>query len=228
MQYAFKSHRLLVSLVTLIILTIGLGILIVPLETPAPQTKFKTLEDGIWWSFTTVTGVGFGDLYPVTTAGRVIGVVLETIGVTIFGLIIALVTVSLLRSEQQFYWGRITERFDRLEEKLGKLEQKANFSIKNNQKSLRQTPEIPLSLRNPRFDVPRVASPEEHSHNNPQQEVNEKVDRRKSSRKKMEVTHPAVEGNPSRTHRPTGEVRVTLRQTVGSDNHRKDNRVLHE
>jgi len=115
-------------------MTIVFGFLIVPIEISDPTTTFRNAEDGLWWSFTTVTGVGFGDYYPVTTTGRIIGVILETIGVTIFGLIIAILTINLYRDEQQFYWRRMTERFDRIEEKLIKLEQKQDYSIKTNEK----------------------------------------------------------------------------------------------
>jgi len=130
-----KSHRFVIAIFALILLTITLGVVIVPVEKFDANTKFTTIEDGIWWAFTTVTGVGFGDIYPITTPGRVIGVALETIGVTLFGLIIAIITINLFRDEQFFYWRRTTERFDHIEEKLTKLEQKQDYSIKSNQKS---------------------------------------------------------------------------------------------
>jgi len=131
MHYAFKSRRLYLAIAVLLTLTIGLGIAIVPIEQSlAPQTRFQTLGDGIWWSFTTITAVGYGDYFPVSTPGRTIGVILETIGVTTFGLIIALVTINLFRREQQFYWGRTTERFDRLEEKLDHLQKHQDHSLK--------------------------------------------------------------------------------------------------
>lgn len=134
MRYILKSHRFVITIIILIFMTIVFGFLIVPIEISDPTTTFRNAEDGLWWSFTTVTGVGFGDYYPVTTTGRIIGVILETIGVTIFGLIIAILTINLYRDEQQFYWRRMTERFDRIEEKLIKLEQKQDYSIKTNEK----------------------------------------------------------------------------------------------
>ena len=134
MKHILKSHRFVIAFIILIFLTIGFGIIVVPVEKSSPRTNFTNTEDGIWWAFTTVTGVGFGDIYPVTTTGRTIGVILETIGVTVFGLIIAMLTINLFRDEQQFYWRRMTERFDRIEEKLIKLEQKQDYSIKTNDK----------------------------------------------------------------------------------------------
>lgn len=133
MQQALKSHRLYTLISLFITLTIGLGIIIVPIEKNLDRhTPFETTEDGIWWSITTVTGVGYGDFVPITSVGRLIGVILETIGVTSFGLIIAFITISMLRKEQQYYWSRTTTRFDRLEEKLDKIDKSQAFTIKEN------------------------------------------------------------------------------------------------
>jgi hypothetical protein len=42
----------------------------------APESNIKTAEDAIWWSFTTITTVGYGDRFPVTSEGRIIAVLL--------------------------------------------------------------------------------------------------------------------------------------------------------
>lgn len=49
------------------------------------MSNIKTAEDAIWWAYVTITTVGYGDKFPVTTEGRVIGVVLMTAGVGLFG-----------------------------------------------------------------------------------------------------------------------------------------------
>jgi voltage-gated potassium channel len=51
----------------------------------APSSNIKTAEDALWWSYVTITTVGYGDKFPVTTGGRVIGVLLMTAGVGLFG-----------------------------------------------------------------------------------------------------------------------------------------------
>ena len=50
-----------------------------------PNSNIKTAEDAIWWSYVTITTVGYGDKFPVTTEGRIIGVILMTAGVGLFG-----------------------------------------------------------------------------------------------------------------------------------------------
>lgn len=57
-----------------------------------PESNIKTAEDAIWWSYVTITTVGYGDKYPVTTEGRVIAVILITAGVGLFGTFTAYVS----------------------------------------------------------------------------------------------------------------------------------------
>ena len=55
------------------------------------NSNIKTAEDAIWWSYVTITTVGYGDKFPITTEGRIIGAILMTTGVGIFGTFTALV-----------------------------------------------------------------------------------------------------------------------------------------
>lgn len=52
-----------------------------------PHSNIKTAEDAIWWSVTTVTTVGYGDRYPVTSEGRLVAVILMISGLGLFGTI---------------------------------------------------------------------------------------------------------------------------------------------
>jgi len=72
-----------VSIVTiLVVIFSSISILIVETDR---NSNIKSAEDAIWWSLVTVTTVGYGDKYPVTTEGRIIGVMLMFVGVGIFG-----------------------------------------------------------------------------------------------------------------------------------------------
>ena len=132
MRKLLSSHRLTITFIILFFLTLNIGIIITPIEQSLnPNTSFRTIEDGIWWGFTTVTAVGYGDLTPGSTLGRMLGIILMTVGVISFGLVATFLTVNLLRQEQQFYWRRETERFDRLEKKIDQLEKQQLYSLKN-------------------------------------------------------------------------------------------------
>jgi len=72
-----------VSLISFLMLIFG-SISILQFET-APESNIKTAEDAIWWAFVTITTVGYGDKYPVTTEGRIIAGFLMITGVALFG-----------------------------------------------------------------------------------------------------------------------------------------------
>jgi voltage-gated potassium channel len=67
-----------------VLLTITCGAAILHFEAHA-DGNIKTADDAVWWALVTITTVGYGDRFPVTTEGRVIAVVLMFAGVGLFG-----------------------------------------------------------------------------------------------------------------------------------------------
>ncbi len=49
------------------------------------ESNIRTAEDALWWSFETLTALGYGDMYPVTTEGRIVAAILMIAGVGLFG-----------------------------------------------------------------------------------------------------------------------------------------------
>ncbi|MFB7372214.1 potassium channel family protein [Streptomyces sp. NPDC056222] len=58
-------------------------------ERTAPNGNIKTLGDAVWWSFTTMTTVGYGDHAPTTGLGRVLAVGLMLSGIALLGVVTA-------------------------------------------------------------------------------------------------------------------------------------------
>ena len=79
-----QSAFLAVALIA-ILLHIVAAISILQVES-APESNIKTAEDALWWALTTMTTVGYGDRFPVTTEGRLIAGVLMCAGVGLFGM----------------------------------------------------------------------------------------------------------------------------------------------
>ncbi|MFN3638958.1 MAG: potassium channel family protein [Chloroherpetonaceae bacterium] len=72
------------AILTAVLMLIFSAIAILKVET-APESNITTAEDAIWWAFVTITTVGYGDKYPVTTEGRIVAAILMTVGVGLFG-----------------------------------------------------------------------------------------------------------------------------------------------
>jgi voltage-gated potassium channel len=58
-------------------------------ESGAPDSKITFTSDAVWWALVTVTTVGYRDLYPVTTEGKIIASFLMIIGIMVLGLFIS-------------------------------------------------------------------------------------------------------------------------------------------
>ena len=62
-----------------------------PVESP-----FKSVPHGIYWAITTLTTTGYGDMYPVSLAGRVIAGVTMLFGLVLFGILMNIVGKTLM------------------------------------------------------------------------------------------------------------------------------------
>jgi voltage-gated potassium channel len=106
----------------LLLLFSSVGILIC--ERPNPDGNIKTAEDAIWWSVNTITTVGCADKYPVTSEGRLLGMVLMISGVGLFGGLTGLVAsvfVTEKEKEIETEENKILKRLNELEAKIDRL-----------------------------------------------------------------------------------------------------------
>ena len=55
-------------------------------DLESPKSLFTSIPDAFWWSLTTVSTVGYGDYYPVTDFGKIVGCVCAVFGVLAFSL----------------------------------------------------------------------------------------------------------------------------------------------
>ena len=81
-----RAGSALLTLLLMGILVLEFGSLwMLALEEGAPDANILTASDALWYTIVTISTVGYGDQYPVTTQGRVLGAVIIVIGVGIFG-----------------------------------------------------------------------------------------------------------------------------------------------
>ena len=133
-QHLLKQRKFRQLLLSLAIISVFLGFLVVSVEKE--MGNIKTIPEGLWWAVTTVTAVGYGDYVPVTGPGRVIGVALEVVGVVMFGLLIAIISTSMNRSQEEYYWKKLFKKLDDVDSELKTLEKQTAFMVKKENDTL--------------------------------------------------------------------------------------------
>ena len=68
-------------------------------EDVGENGRISSFSDAIWWSSATITTVGYGDVFPITTTGRIVGVITMVVGISTFAVVTAKVAQFLVRTE---------------------------------------------------------------------------------------------------------------------------------
>ncbi len=69
-------------------------------ERADPEANIASFADALWWGSTTISTVGYGDRFPVTTEGRLIAVALMLVGISVVSVVTASIATWLLSSVQ--------------------------------------------------------------------------------------------------------------------------------
>jgi voltage-gated potassium channel len=85
-QNRAKAAALIMVLLVIVVLTTA-TVAALEFESEVPESNLNSAGDAFWWSIVTMTTVGYGDFYPITSWGRVAAVALMTVGVGIFGVL---------------------------------------------------------------------------------------------------------------------------------------------
>jgi voltage-gated potassium channel len=89
------------------------------------DSNIKTPFDAVWWAFSTITTVGYGDKYPVTDEGKIVAIVLMVTGVGLFGVLTGLFARLLVEPElkkEESDIGKLTEEIRLLREKMDQMQ----------------------------------------------------------------------------------------------------------
>src|SRR5688500_18623014 len=119
-----KAARIIV--IATLLVTLAGGVLIWLID----HKEYPNLGTSLWWSLQTVTTVGYGDIVPAETTGRIIGAVLMLQGLALITVVAAAVTATLIEQVRKrrnldedsvnlVHLKRIEARLDAIESALG-------------------------------------------------------------------------------------------------------------
>jgi voltage-gated potassium channel len=103
-----------VIVVTTLMLVVAGGILIRVID----HHEYSTVWVGMWWALQTVTTVGYGDVTPVTTAGRAVGAVVMLEGIAFLAIVTAAITSTFIGRVQERLAAKGEAEEERAEERL--------------------------------------------------------------------------------------------------------------
>lgn len=78
----------------------------------------KSMFDGIWWAVETVSTVGYGDIAPLTTAGRILGIVLIFLGIGFMSILTAAISAYFVEKDANQETKEILKKLDLLSKEL--------------------------------------------------------------------------------------------------------------
>ena len=77
------------------------AILMYYIERGAQPEVFKNIGDGIWWAIITFATVGYGDIYPVTPLGKLLGCIICLVGVAMVAIPTGIISSSFINIIQK-------------------------------------------------------------------------------------------------------------------------------
>lgn len=81
-----KKEELVLTSVLMALLLVVASSLLYFCENAAQPKAFSSIPATMWWSVTTLTTVGYGDMYPVTVAGKICAGIVAVLGIGMFAL----------------------------------------------------------------------------------------------------------------------------------------------
>ena len=93
-----KKNQILSSLFILFILMLASSLCMYSAEHDAQPEVFKNAFSGIWWSMSALLTVGYGDIYPITTLGRIMAIIISVLGVMVVAIPTGIVSAGFVEN----------------------------------------------------------------------------------------------------------------------------------
>ena len=91
-----KRNQIISSVFIVLILMLASSLCMYSVEHDAQPAVFRNAFSGIWWSMSTLLTVGYGDIYPITTLGRIMAICIAYLGVGAVAIPTGIISACLL------------------------------------------------------------------------------------------------------------------------------------
>ncbi len=93
-----RKHLLVVSAAAMLTVAYCFAALLYMVEHPVQPDRFSSIPETLWWAVVTLTTIGYGDMTPLTSLGKVLSGAIVLVGIGVFALPSAIVTASILEA----------------------------------------------------------------------------------------------------------------------------------
>ena len=97
-----KRQQLISSIFILLVLVLSASLCMYSVENAVQPEVFKNAFSGIWWSVSTLLTVGYGDIYPVTTLGKILSIIITFLGVGMVAIPTGIISAGFVEQYSQF------------------------------------------------------------------------------------------------------------------------------
>ncbi|QIR13651.1 ion transporter [Shewanella aestuarii] len=138
-----KQTTLASLLLATVLILANASVLILLVESGVEGANIHTAEQAIWWALVTISTVGYGDFYPVSTLGHLIGGIVIISGVSFFGVISGyMASVFVAPDEQERKESQQEMIKNELEQVLTRMEANQRQMEKNQTEMLNEIAEL--------------------------------------------------------------------------------------
>lgn len=96
-----KRNQIMSSVFIVLILMLASSLCMYSVEHDAQPDVFRNAFSGIWWSMSTLLTVGYGDIYPITTLGRIMAICIAYLGVGVVAIPTGIISAGFVEQYQR-------------------------------------------------------------------------------------------------------------------------------